>query len=58
MEREIDRYRYRQIDVRPILACKIGSTLETFEDFLFLVQKHMEYKDLTFEEFLKKLLSQ
>ena len=40
-------------NVGPNLASKIQSTYKTFEDFLFPVQKNMEYKDLTFEEFEK-----
>ena len=35
------------------LTSKIQNTSKTFEDFLFLVQKNMEHKDLTFEEFEK-----
>ena len=35
------------------LASKIKNTSKTFEDFLFPVQKNMEYKNLTFEEFGK-----
>ena len=37
----------------PNLASKIQNTSKTFEDFLFPVQKIMEYKDLTFGEFEK-----
>ena len=44
-------------NVGPNMASKIQSTSKTFEDFLLPVQKNMEYRDLTFEEF-KKLLSQ
>ena len=33
------------------LASKIQNISKTFEDFLFLVQKNMKYKDLTFEGF-------
>ena len=40
-------------NVGPNLASKIQNTSKTFEDFLFPVQKNMEYKDLTFEEFEK-----
>ena len=39
------------------LAIKIQSISKTFEDFLFPVQKNMEYKDLTFEEFEKAFKS-
>ena len=39
------------------LASKIQNTSKTFEDFLFPVQKNMEYKDLTFEEFEKAFKS-
>ena len=35
------------------MASKIQNTSETFEDFLFPVQKNMDHKDLTFEEFEK-----
>ena len=38
-------------NVRPILASKIQNTSKTFQDFLFLVKKNMENKDLNFEEF-------
>ena len=44
-------------NVGPNLASKIQNTPKTFEDFLFPVQKIMEYKDLTLKN-LKKLLSQ
>ena len=40
-------------NVGPNLASKIQNTSKTFENFLFPVQKNMEYKDLTFEEFEK-----
>ena len=40
-------------NVGPNLVNKIQNTSKTFEDFLFPVQKNMEYKDLTFEEFEK-----
>ena len=33
------------------------STRTTFEDFLFPIQKNMEYKELTFEEFEKAFKS-
>ena len=39
------------------LAIKIQSISKTFEDFLFPVQKNMEYKDLTFEKFEKTFKS-
>ena len=39
------------------LASKIQSKSKTFEDFLILVQKNMEYKDLTFEVFEKAFKS-
>ena len=39
--------------VGPNMASKIQNTSETFEDFLFPVQKNMDHKDLTFEEFEK-----
>ena len=39
------------------LTSKIQNTSKTFEDFLFLVQKNMEHKDLTFEEFEKSFKS-
>ena len=39
------------------LASKIQNTSKTFEDFLFPVQKNMEHKDLTFEEFEKAFKS-
>ena len=35
------------------LASKIQNTSKTFEDFLFPVEKNMEYRGLTFEEFEK-----
>ena len=38
-------------NVGPNLASKIQNTSKTFEDFLFLVKKNMENKDLNFEEF-------
>ena len=44
-------------NVGPNLASKIQSTYKTFEDFLFPVQKNMEQKDLTFEEFEKAFKS-
>ena len=44
-------------NVVPNLASKIQNTSKTFEDFLFPIQKIMEYKDLTLKN-LKKLLSQ
>ena len=44
-------------NVGPNLASKIQNTSKTFEDFLFPVQKNMEYKDLTFEEFEKAFKS-
>ena len=37
----------------PNYASKIQNTSKTLEDFLFPVQKNMEYKDLTFGEFEK-----
>ena len=40
-------------NVGPILASKIQNTSKTFDNFLFPVQKNMEHKDLTFEEFEK-----
>ena len=36
---------------------KIQNTSKTFEDFLFPVQKNMEYRDLIFEEFEKAFKS-
>ena len=39
------------------LLSKIQNKSKTVEDFLFPVQKNMEYKDLTFEEFEKALKS-
>ena len=44
-------------NVSPNLASKIQNTSKTFEDFLFPVQKNMEHKDLTFEEFEKTFKS-
>ena len=44
-------------NIGPNLASKIQNTSKTFEDFLFPVQKNMEYKDLTFEEFEKAFKS-
>ena len=44
-------------NVRPNLVSKIRNTSETLEDFLFPVQKNMEYKYLTFEEFEKAFKS-
>ena len=38
-------------NVGPNLASKIQNTSKTFEDFLFPVQKNMQYRDLIFEEF-------
>ena len=40
-------------NVEPNLASKIQNTSKIFEDFLFPVQKNMEHKDLSFEEFEK-----
>ena len=37
-------------NVPPNLANKMQNTSKTFEDFLFRVQKNMEYKVLTFAE--------
>ena len=39
------------------LVSKIQNTSKTFEDFLFPIQKNMEYRDLTFEEFEKAFKS-
>ena len=39
------------------LASKIQNTSKTFRDFLFSVQKNMEYKVFTFEEFEKSFNS-
>ena len=39
--------------VGPNLASKIQNTSKTFDDFPFPVQKNMEHKNLTFEEFEK-----
>ena len=44
-------------NVGPNLASKIQNTSKTFEDFLFPVQKNMEYRDLTFKEFEKAFKS-
>ena len=44
-------------NVGPNLASKIQNTSKTFDDFLFPVQKNMEHKDLTFEEFEKAFKS-
>ena len=44
-------------NVGPNLASKIQNKSKTFEDFLFPVQKNMEHKDLTFEEFEKAFKS-
>ena len=43
------------INVGPNLVSKIQNTSKTFEDFLFPIQKNMEHKDLTFEEFEKSV---
>ena len=40
-------------NVGPNLANKIQNTSKTFDDFLLPVQKNMEHKDLTFQEFEK-----
>ena len=40
-------------NVGPSLASKIQNTSTAFEDFLFPIQKYMEYRDLTFKEFEK-----
>ena len=40
-------------NVGPNLASKIQNTCRTFDEFLFPVQKNMEYKNLIFEEFEK-----
>ena len=42
-------------NVGPNLASKIQNTSKTFEVFLFPVQKNIEHKDLTFEEFEKSI---
>ena len=44
-------------NVGPNLASKIQNTSKIFEDFLFPLQKNMEHKDLTFEEFEKDFKS-
>ena len=44
-------------NVGPNLASKIQNTSKRFEDFLFSVQKNIEHKDLTFEEFGKVVKS-
>ena len=41
----------------PNLANNIQNISKTFEDFLFFVQKNMEYRDLTFEEYGKAIKS-
>ena len=37
----------------PNMGSKIENTSKTFEDFIFPVQKNMEYRDRNFEEFKK-----
>ena len=44
-------------NVGPNLASKVKNTSKSFDDFLFPVQKKMEHKDLTFEEFEKTFKS-
>ena len=44
-------------NVGPNLASKVKNTYKSFDDFLFPVQKKMEHKDLTFEEFEKTFKS-
>ena len=44
-------------NVGPNLVSKIQSTSKTFEDFLFPVQKNMEYRDLSFKKFEKAFKS-
>ena len=44
-------------NVGPNLASKVKNTYKSFDDFLFPVQKIMEHKDLTFEEFEKTFKS-
>lgn len=45
---ELDKY-FKNLG--PNLARKIQNICKTFEDFLFPVEKNMEYRDLTLEEF-------
>ena len=40
-------------NVGPNLPSKIQNTSKAFDDFLLPVEKNTEYRDLTFEEFLK-----
>ena len=42
-------------NVGPNLVSKIQNTSKTFENFLFPIQKNIEHKDLTFEEFEKSV---
>ena len=44
-------------NVGPNLASKIQNTSKTLEDFLFPVQKNIEYRNLTFKEFEKAFKS-
>ena len=44
-------------NVGPNLTSKIQNTSKIFEDFLFPVQKNMEYRDFSFEEFEKTFKS-
>ena len=45
-------------NIGPNLASKIQNTSKILENVLFPVEKNMKYRDLTFEEFEKPLLSQ
>ena len=45
------------INVGPNLASKIQNKSKTFEDFLFPLEKSMEYRDLTFKELEKAFKS-
>ena len=44
-------------NVEPNLATKSQNTSKTLEDFLFSIQKNMEYRDLIFEKFGKAFKS-
>ena len=54
MAEEFNKY---STNVWPNLASKVQNTSKTFEDFLFPVEKNIEYRDLNFEEFEKAFKS-
>ena len=44
-------------NVGPNLSSNRQNTSKTFEDFVFLIEKNIEYRNLTFEKFKKAFKS-